>query len=202
MSDALAEPSHLQIILHNDNETPLQFVVELLHSVFNKQFIDAVRLTEAVDKDGQASCGSYPREVAADLLEAARQRVRVAGHPLRITSAAVTSDAEIFDGRCKLCGGLDCENVLSFRSTATPFAMTACSKSRGACPTWSARSRSIMPTKRWPGISPVFRGISWSLPRGNSPAICAPTFRLRSTGCSRRRRCGFLASTTSTAMRP
>jgi len=121
MSDALAEASHLQIIFHNDNETPLQFVVELLHSVFNKQFIDAVRLTEAVDKDGQASCGSYPREVAADLLEAARQRVRVAGHPLRITSAAVTSDAEIFDGRCKLCGGLDCENVLSFRSTATPL---------------------------------------------------------------------------------
>src|SRR6266576_380605 len=107
MSDALAEASHLQIIFHDDNETPLRFVVELLHSVFEKQFSDAVRFTEAIGKHGKASCGSYPREIAADLLEAARQRVRAAGHPLRITSATVTSDAEIFDGRCKLCGGFD-----------------------------------------------------------------------------------------------
>src|SRR5437868_11230420 len=119
MHDVHAEASHLQIIFHDDNETPLQFVVELLHSVFNKQFIDAVRFTEAIDKDGKASCGNYPREVAADLLEAARQRVRAAGHPLRITSAAVTSDAEIFDGRCKLCGGFDGDNLFSFKGTAT-----------------------------------------------------------------------------------
>ena len=81
MHDVHAEASHLQIIFHDDNETPLQFVVELLHSVFNKQFIDAVRFTEAIGKDGKASCGNYPREIAADLLETARQRVRAAGHP-------------------------------------------------------------------------------------------------------------------------
>src|SRR5205807_6239775 len=120
MSDALAEASHLQIIFHNDNETPLQFVVELLHSVFDKQFVDAIRLTEAIDKDGQASCGSYSSEDAAGLLETARRRIRAAGHPLRITSKAVTSDNEIFEARCKLCGALGSDNLLSLKGTATP----------------------------------------------------------------------------------
>jgi len=55
MSDVHAEAGHLQIMFHDDDETPLQFVVELLHSVFKKQLADAVRLTEAVNQYGQAS---------------------------------------------------------------------------------------------------------------------------------------------------
>jgi ATP-dependent Clp protease adapter protein ClpS len=58
MSDIHAEADHLQIIFHDDDKTPTEFVIELLHSVFKKQVADAIRLTEAVDTYGQACCGN------------------------------------------------------------------------------------------------------------------------------------------------
>jgi ATP-dependent Clp protease adapter protein ClpS len=119
MSDVQAEVGHLQVTFHNDDKTPMEFVVELLHSVFKKQLADAVRFTQAIDTYGQASCGIYPREIAGKLLETARQRVRAAGHPLRITSEAVTEDNEVLKGRCKLCGALSSTNRLLLKGTLT-----------------------------------------------------------------------------------
>src|SRR5437763_1841872 len=59
MSDVHAEvhakPGYLEIIFHHDHETPLQFLIELLHSVFNKQLADALRLTDAMRADVQAA---------------------------------------------------------------------------------------------------------------------------------------------------
>jgi ATP-dependent Clp protease adapter protein ClpS len=118
-SDVHAEAGDLQVIFHDDDETPVQFVIELLHSVFKKQLADAIRLTEAVDQDGQAICGTYPRDVANQVLEAARQRVRASGHPLRITSEAVAEGGEMLDGRCKLCGAFSSENRVSLKGKLT-----------------------------------------------------------------------------------
>jgi len=119
MSDVQAGAGHLEVIFHDDDKTPMEFVVELLHSVFKKQLADAVRFTEAIDDRGQASCGTYPSDVASELLEAARRRIRTAGHPLRITSKAVAGDDEILDRRCKLCGELSGGNRLSLKGTMT-----------------------------------------------------------------------------------
>ena len=119
MSDVQAELGHLEVIFHNDDKTPLEFVIELLHSVFKKQLVDALRFTEAIKNHGQASCGTYPRDIASDLLEAGRQRIHAAGHPLRITSKAAAGDDELLDGRCKLCGALFSENRLSLKGMVT-----------------------------------------------------------------------------------
>jgi hypothetical protein len=40
MSDVQAEASHLEVIFHDDDETPVDFVIDLLHSVFKKQIAD------------------------------------------------------------------------------------------------------------------------------------------------------------------
>jgi ATP-dependent Clp protease adapter protein ClpS len=119
MHDVHVEAGHLQITLHNDHETPLVFVIELLHSVFGKKLSDAFKLTEAIDQYGQAVCGTYPRNAASELLEAARQHVRSAGHPLRITSEAVAEPEAMDDGRCKLCRASSAENRLSLKGVAT-----------------------------------------------------------------------------------
>jgi ATP-dependent Clp protease adapter protein ClpS len=119
MSDALAEAHHLEVTFHDDDETPMQFVVELLHSVFKKQLADAIRFTEAIHNNGKASCGTYPHEIASELLEAARRRIRASGHPLRITSEPVESDDEMLAARCKLCGALSGENRVSLKGTVT-----------------------------------------------------------------------------------
>ena len=44
MSDGQVETSYREIIFHNDDETPLEFVVELLRMVFKKQLADALDL--------------------------------------------------------------------------------------------------------------------------------------------------------------
>src|SRR5712664_2716234 len=111
MSDVDAKAGHLQVILHNDDETPLEFVVELLHSVFNKPIAEALKFTEAVDRYGRAICGTYPREVADGMLKAARRRIRASGHSLLVTSEPVT------EGSCKLCGALASENAVSLKGT-------------------------------------------------------------------------------------
>jgi ATP-dependent Clp protease adapter protein ClpS len=104
MSDVQAEAADIQVIFHNDHETPDEFVIELLQSVFSKPMAGAIRFTEKVDRTGQAICGTYPREKADGLLAAARQRIQAAGHPLRITSAAVTDSGA--NRECDLCGAL------------------------------------------------------------------------------------------------
>jgi len=80
----------IQIIVHNDHDTPQEFVVELLHAVFKTPVAEAVRLTQTIHHRGQASCGIYPRDIANRLLGAARERILISGHPLLITSEAVT----------------------------------------------------------------------------------------------------------------
>jgi ATP-dependent Clp protease adapter protein ClpS len=43
MSDVQADARHREITFHDDDETPLPFVIELLQSVFKKQLADAFR---------------------------------------------------------------------------------------------------------------------------------------------------------------
>jgi ATP-dependent Clp protease adapter protein ClpS len=86
MSDVQADTGYREIIFHYDEETPPRFVIELLHSVFKKQLADALRFTQAIYQEGKASCGTYPREITGELLEAARQRIDESGHPLRISA--------------------------------------------------------------------------------------------------------------------
>src|ERR1700676_5224744 len=199
-SDVHAEAGDLQVIFHDEHETPVQFVIELLHSVFKKQLADAIRLTEAVDQHGQAICGTYPRDVANQVLEAARQRVRASGHPLRITSEAVAEGGEMLDGRCKLCGAFSSENRVSLKGKLTLVCDDCMLEITRNLPDATRNKQFDYACDALAGISPAFRAISWSRPRGNSRVICARTFKWPSTGCSPRRS-GFSASTRSTATR-
>jgi ATP-dependent Clp protease adapter protein ClpS len=117
MSDGHAEAGHLQVIFHDDDDTPMEFVVEVLHSVFKKPIADALKFTEAIDRNGRAMCGTYPRDVASEMLEAARQHIRASGHPLLITSEAVAAGGE--NGGCKLCGALSTRNALPLKGMET-----------------------------------------------------------------------------------
>jgi ATP-dependent Clp protease adapter protein ClpS len=119
MSKVQASTGHREIIFHDDDKTPLNFVLELLHSVFKKQLMDSLRFTDAIREEGQASCGSYPRDVANELLEAARQRIDESGHPLRVTSRRSTADDKVLDAKCKLCGDLCSASRIRLRSIVT-----------------------------------------------------------------------------------
>ena len=109
MDDVHAEAGYLQIVLHNDDTTPRDFVVELVRSVFSQPAADADAVTTTIERQGKAICGTYPRAVADALLQTAQRRIRAAGHSLSIT--AETSDAAGPD-RCQLCGSVAGENEI------------------------------------------------------------------------------------------
>lgn len=86
MRDTSTEFGNLQIIIHNDDETPWEFVVGLVRSVFGRSEAEAEAFTTMVAQQGKAVCGTYPSPVAHAIFETAQQRIKIAGHPLRITS--------------------------------------------------------------------------------------------------------------------
>lgn len=81
----IREPRHYQVIMHNDDFTPMDFVVELLRDFFHKDEIEAVHLMMMVHESGRASVGTYPRDIAASKVENATARAREEGYPFRMT---------------------------------------------------------------------------------------------------------------------
>ena len=64
MRDVQAEAAYLQLVFHDDEETPYDFMVDLARSVFSLPAAVATALSATVEKQGKAICGTYPRAVA------------------------------------------------------------------------------------------------------------------------------------------
>jgi ATP-dependent Clp protease adapter protein ClpS len=119
MGDVQHKADLLRIVLHNDNDTPEDFVIELLCLVLKRPYADAIKLIDTINKHGHAICGTHPRDIATRMLKAARQRIDAAGHRLVVTSEAVAEGSEVPDSKCKLCGAFTDENRLTLRGVTT-----------------------------------------------------------------------------------
>ena len=78
-------PKLYKVILLNDDYTTFDFVIEILKTVFHKSEEEAINLTLKVDREGSASVGVYPYEVAQMKVEKTHSLARSAGYPLRAT---------------------------------------------------------------------------------------------------------------------
>jgi len=85
----VAEPPMYRVLLHNDDYTTMEFVVELLMYVFNKSFEDATRIMLNVHRSGKGVCGIYTYEVAETKIEMVHQLARERGFPLKSTMEKV-----------------------------------------------------------------------------------------------------------------
>jgi ATP-dependent Clp protease adaptor protein ClpS len=63
----------------------MDFVVEILETVFNKAPAEAYRIMMAVHTQGQGLCGVYPFEVAETKVATVVDLARNNGFPLRAT---------------------------------------------------------------------------------------------------------------------
>lgn len=78
------EPGKFKVVLHNDDVTPMDFVVSLLMKVFRHSEAEAVQLTLKVHNDGSAVAGVYNYEVAEQKGMESTTLARQQGHPLVI----------------------------------------------------------------------------------------------------------------------
>ena len=79
----VTEPPMFKVLLHNDDYTTMEFVVELLVGVFLKSFEDATRIMLNVHKTGHGVCGVYTYEVAETKAETVHQLASERGFPLK-----------------------------------------------------------------------------------------------------------------------
>ena len=73
------------VVLLNDDYTPMEFVVDVLETLFQKSPAEAYRIMMQVHVNGRGVAGVYPWEVAETKVDALLSRARAAGHPLQAT---------------------------------------------------------------------------------------------------------------------
>jgi len=76
-------PPMYQVLLLNDDYTPMEFVVLVLQKVFAKSQEEAMTIMLTVHHDGKGSCGVYPHDVAATRIHQVTQFARSQQHPLQ-----------------------------------------------------------------------------------------------------------------------
>jgi ATP-dependent Clp protease adapter protein ClpS len=77
------EGGDLQVVLYNDDFTPMAFVVRVLEELFGMSREDATEAMLEIHRDGMAVCGLYSQQAAEELVEQVLAYALEQGHPLR-----------------------------------------------------------------------------------------------------------------------
>lgn len=78
----LKPPSMYQVVLLNDDYTPMEFVVEILEMFFNMGREKATQVMLAVHTQGKGICGIYTRDIAETKAAQVNQYAKDSEHPL------------------------------------------------------------------------------------------------------------------------
>jgi ATP-dependent Clp protease adaptor protein ClpS len=81
----LQEPQLFKVLLHNDDYTSMDFVVEVLMGIFHKTHQQAEQIMLQIHEKGKAICGVYTYEIAQMKVEQVRQLAKKNEFPLLAT---------------------------------------------------------------------------------------------------------------------
>jgi len=87
--DEVKEPDMYQVILHNDHYTTMDFVVEVLETVFHMSVVEATRIMLDVHRKGKGFVGLYPFDIAATKVAQVSRLAREREFPLKCTMERV-----------------------------------------------------------------------------------------------------------------
>lgn len=79
----LKPPPMFQVVLLNDDYTPMDFVVMVIEEYFNKDRATAMEIMLRVHHYGRGICGVYPKDIASTKVELVMAHARNDGHPLQ-----------------------------------------------------------------------------------------------------------------------
>jgi ATP-dependent Clp protease adaptor protein ClpS len=75
-------PPMYQVVMYNDDYTPMEFVVEVLQRFFGIGRERATQIMLKVHTEGRGICGLYPRDVASTKVDQVTAYARKHQHPL------------------------------------------------------------------------------------------------------------------------
>jgi ATP-dependent Clp protease adaptor protein ClpS len=77
------EPRKYKVLLHNDDYTTMEFVVEILVRVFRMSDAQATAVMLSVHTQGYGVCGTFTAEVAETKVDTVHRLAKSAGFPLK-----------------------------------------------------------------------------------------------------------------------
>lgn len=86
---ARVEPPRMyQVVLLNDDYTPMEFVVMVLQEFFQRNLETATQIMLKIHHEGRGVCGVYTKDVASTKVESVLAAAKRSGHPLQCTMEA------------------------------------------------------------------------------------------------------------------
>jgi ATP-dependent Clp protease adaptor protein ClpS len=82
-------PQMYQVVMLNDDYTPMEFVVVVIQEFFGKDLEAATQIMLKIHLDGKGVCGVYSKDVAATKVDQVLEAANKAGHPLKCVSEPV-----------------------------------------------------------------------------------------------------------------
>ena len=76
-------PKRYQVVLLNDDYTPMEFVVEVIVEFFAKTREAATQIMLQVHENGRGICGVYPKDIALTKTDQVMLAAQSTGHPLQ-----------------------------------------------------------------------------------------------------------------------
>lgn len=85
-TERVKPPSMYQVLMLNDDYTPMEFVVVVIQEFFGKDLAEATQIMLKIHVDGRGVCGVYPKDIAATKVDQVLEAAHKAGHPLKCVS--------------------------------------------------------------------------------------------------------------------
>lgn len=80
---SLKYPKKYKVLILNDDYTSMEFVIDVLMSIFHKSYQEAEGIMLEVHKKDKGVCGVYTYEIAETKVMQVHKRARDSGFPLR-----------------------------------------------------------------------------------------------------------------------
>lgn len=77
-------PKSYNVVMINDDFTPMDFVIDILIGVFGKTLEEALALTFEVHNKGRGIAGTYTRDIAETKVTKAMDLAKAEEHPFRV----------------------------------------------------------------------------------------------------------------------
>jgi len=77
------EPKKYKVLLLNDNFSTMDFVIDILQSIFRKSQNESANIMLNVHNTGHGVCGIYTHEIASTKVAQVKHSAKKAGFPLK-----------------------------------------------------------------------------------------------------------------------